>query len=578
MTARFHHSLLAMTISLLVTGCAINAPEPAPAPPVSVAAAPNDETMVDEPKVYGQFQTDTLYALLTAEIAGQRNRFDIALRNYLEQAVRTRDAGIIERAMEISEFLGAHQHAMDMALLWTEVQPDNPEALRAAALQLARAGQHDDAMHMMEQVLLLQDDTHFDLLALTALQADSTTRTSMLENLQSLLQRYPGNAQLSFAAALLLQEEQRSEEAIALLDEHTRDNGTAASIMLQSRLHAELGAPDKAIEVLQTGVRKFPNDSRMRLLLARMLVNSGDHQAAITHFRELARQNPDDDEVRLALALVELEDGDTEAAIGELQGLLETDPTHGAAAYHLGAAHEQAGQWDAAISTWQSIGAGEEYLPSRLRIIRLLVERQRMAELTNMMHSERARHPQLAPELFLLEIEALINVDPQLAMQRANQALEQLQYDSRLLYTRAMLADRLGNPAGLETDLRLIIQREPENAMALNALGYTLADRNEQLDEALQLVEKAHDLMPEDPAIMDSLGWVHYRLGNLERAEQLLREAFAAFPDAEVGAHLGEVLWQRGKHREARAIWDQAADQAEDTSMIDATRKRLEAD
>lgn len=575
MTARFHSALLALAISLLITGCATHTPQPSPAPaPVAPAIA----VQTDNSTEYGQFQPDTLFALLTAEIAGQRNRFDIALRNYLEQAVRTRDAGIIERAMEISEFLGAHQQAMDMALLWTEVEPDNPEALRAAALQLARAGQHNDAMNMMEQVLLLQDDTHFDLLALTALQADSATRASMLENLQNLLQRHPGNAQLSFAAALLLQEEQRSEEALAVLDEHTRDNRTAASIMLQSRLHAELGEPDQAIAVLQTGVRTFPDDSRLRLLLARMLVSSGDHQAAITHFRELARQNPDDDEVRLALALVELEEGETDAAIGELQELLEIDPTHGAAAYHLGAAHEQAEHWDAAISTWQSIGDGEEYLPSRLRIVRLLVERQRTAELAEIMHNERSLHPQLAPELFLLEIEALINADPQLAMQRANQALEQFQYDSRLLYTRAMLADRLGNPAGLVTDLRLIIQREPENAMALNALGYTLADRNEQLDEALQLVEKAHDLMPEDPAIMDSLGWVHYRLGNLDRAEQLLREAFAAFPDAEVGAHLGEVLWQRGIRREARTIWDQAAEEADDTSIIDATRKRLGAD
>lgn len=573
MRARFYPSLLAMAVSLLITGCAVNAPETAPAPPIPVAPAEGDE-----PTVYGQFQADTLYALLTAEIAGQRNRFDIALRNYLEQAVRTRDAGIIERAMEISEFLGAHQHAMDMALLWTEVEPNNPEALRAAALQLARAGQHHDAMNMMEQVLLLQDDTHFDLLALTALQADSATRASMRENLQSLLQRHPGNAQLSFAAALLLQEEQRSEEALALLEEHTRHNRTAASIMLQSRLYAELGEPDAAIEVLQAGVRDFPDDNRMRLLLARMLVNSGDHQAAITHFRELARQNPDDDEVRLALALVELEGGDTAAAISELQELLATDPTHGAAAYHLGAAHEQAEQWDAAISTWQSIGVGEEYLPSRLRIIRLLVERQRIAELSDIMHNERTRHPQLAPELYLLEIEALITVDPQLAMQRANQALNQLEYDSRLLYTRAMLAERLGNSAGLESDLRLIIQREPENAMALNALGYTLADRNERLDEALQLIEQAHALMPEDPAIMDSLGWVHYRLGNLDRAEQLLRDAFTVFPDAEVGAHLGEVLWQQGNHREAREIWDQAAEEADDTSLIDATRKRLEAD
>src|SRR5690554_312392 len=158
MTARFHPALLGLAVSLLITGCATHTPQPSLAP---APVAPTVAAQTEEPTAYGQFQPDTLYALLTAEIAGQRNRFDIALRNYLEQAVRTRDAGIIERAMEISEFLGAHQQAMDMALLWTEVEPDNPEALRAAALQLARAGQHDDAMNMMEKVLLLQDDTHF---------------------------------------------------------------------------------------------------------------------------------------------------------------------------------------------------------------------------------------------------------------------------------------------------------------------------------------------------------------------------------------------------------------------------------
>lgn len=575
MTARSHHPLLALAVSLLLTGCAVTdtTPEPPPAP----LQSPVIPTPSEEPTVYGQFQADTLYALLAAEIAGQRNRFDIALNNYLEQAVVTRDAGIIERAMEISEFLGAHQQAMDMALLWTEVAPDNPDALRAAALQLARAGQHERAMQMMEQVLLLQDDTHFDLLALTALQADSETRASMLDNLLELLQRYPDNAQLSFAAALLLQEEQRTDEALELLEEHTRHNRTSASIMLQSRLHAGLGDVDEAIAVLQRGVGEFPDDGRMRLLLARMLVSQGDHQAAITHFRELARQNPEDDEIRLALALVELESGDTEAAIEDLRQLLEMDPGNAAAAYHLGAAHERAGQWDAAIETWQSIGAGEEFLPSRLRISRLLVQRERSGELATLMRDERSTYPQQALELYLLEIETLAPADPQQAMQRANEALKQFERNHNLLYTRALLSERLGDPAGLEADLRLILDQEPDNAMALNALGYTLADRNERLDEALQLIEQAHALKPDDPAILDSLGWVHYRLGDLVQAEQLLRQAFSAYPDAEVGAHLGEVLWQQGRHREARAIWDEAARDAEDSSLIDATRKRLKA-
>ena len=207
----------------------------------------------------------------------------------------------------------------------------------------------------------------------------------------------------------------------------------------------------------------------------------------------------------------------------------------------------------------------------------LLVEQNRVGELAQLMQDERARYPQQGLELYLLEIEALAPGDPERAMQLSNEALSQFEDSSSLLYTRALLAERLGKPAGLEADLQRILDLEPDNAMALNALGYTLADRNQRLDEALEMIEKAHRLRPEDPAILDSLGWVHYRLGNLELAEELLRRAYAAFPDAEVGAHLGEVLWQLGKHREARDVWDEAAADAEDSSLIDATRERLKA-
>lgn len=575
MTAPFISSTLVLAFSLLVGGCAINGsiPDPASTPaPAAIDAAPGEESIV-----YGQFSADTLYALLTAEIAGQRNRFDVALNNYLEQAVATRDTGIIERAMEISEFLGAHQQALDMALLWTEVAPNDPSALRSAALQLARAGQHKDAMHAMQQVLLLEDDTHFDLLALAALQADSATRQGLLENLRALLQRHPGDPQLGFAAALLLQEDQRPQEALALLEEHTREHRTSASVILQSRLYAGLGKQEQAITVLQQGVSEFPDDQRLRMLLARMLVSTEDYSGAIQHFRELARQNPDDSEIHLALALVELESGNTEAAITELLWLLEQDPENASTAYHLGQAYEQAGQMDKAFSTWQAIKAGDEYMPARLRITRLLLEQQRVEELATFMQNERNRHPQRALELYLLEIEALMSNHTEQAMQRVNEALAQFEMNINLLYTRAILSERLGDPAALETDLRSILQREPENAMALNALGYTLADRNERLEEALQLIEQAHKLKPEDPAIIDSLGWVHFRLGNIELAEELLRRAFAAFPDPEVAAHLGEVLWQQGKHREARTIWNEAAEDADDTSLIDATRERLKA-
>ena len=247
MTAPLTTTTIIQALCLLISGCAMTGSGQVPSP--SSPAAATEPALDIEPVAYAPFSAETLYALLAAEIAGQRNRFDFALNNYLEQATATRDAGIIERAMEISEFLGAHQQALDMALLWTEVAPDDPAALRSAALQLARAGHHEDAMQAMQQVLLLEDDTHFDLLALAALQADSETRQGLLENLLDLLSHHPGNPQLSFAAALLLQEDQRPEEALAILEEHTRERRSSASVMLQSRLYEGLGEQERAISI-----------------------------------------------------------------------------------------------------------------------------------------------------------------------------------------------------------------------------------------------------------------------------------------------------------------------------------------
>jgi Flp pilus assembly protein TadD len=127
----------------------------------------------------------------------------------------------------------------------------------------------------------------------------------------------------------------------------------------------------------------------------------------------------------------------------------------------------------------------------------------------------------------------------------------------------------------MEKDLRLIIKRDPDNAMALNALGYTLSDRTTRYAEAKALIEQAHRITPEDPAVLDSLGWVNYRMGNLDEAERLLRQALERFPDQEVAAHLGEVLWANGKQREARQIWGKFLKDQPDSPTLRSTIKRL---
>jgi len=572
MKASFTPSPLVLLMGgLLLGGCtALSKPAPTPQPPAQVIETPA------EPIEYGQFRQDTLFDLLTAEIAGQRNRFDIALDNYLHQARETRDPGVTERAMRVAEFLGAEEPALDMAQLWVELDDSNPEALRSAAIHLARTGQHEQAMEMMQRALDLHGETHFDFLALAAAESDAPTREALLESLTQMLERHPENTQLVFAKALLLQQAGREEEALSLLEGHPGTNEAPSAILLHSRLVVAQD-PKRAEQILYTGLESFPADTRMRLLLARMLVTGGDYRAASTQYAKLVQDNPQDPDLRLSLGLIYLELDQPTEAVDQLQQVLQISPNNNTARYHLGNAQLAAGQPEAALTTWQQIDSGNELLTSRLRISQLLVSQGKLDELGNLLQQDREDYPQHALTFYQIEIEALSG-QPEKAMQRTNTALQAYPLESSLLYTRAMLHDQLGNPAGTEQDLRSILEREPDNAMALNALGYTLADRNERLHEALSMLQRAAELEPDDPAVRDSLGWVYYRLGDLERAEQLLRGAFAEFPDQEVAAHLGEVLWRQGNKKEARKVWKQGLEQSPDSELIPATRNRLEAE
>lgn len=563
----------ALVLALALAGCATTEPE---TPPPVIAAPPAAET-VEEPVVYGQFTRDTLFDLMVAEIAGQRNRYDIALDNYLSQARKTRDAAVVERAMRVAEFLGAHEPALEMAMLWTEVDGKNPEAFRAAALHQARAGQHELAMQSMQQVLNMQGETHFDFLALAAAQTDDATRAAMLESISQLLEKNPQNAQLVFSKALLLQQGGDDEAALAVLDQHPQAATAPPALMLRARVLAGDGHNQDAIDILQQGLVEHPGDTRMRLLLARLLVATGDLEAASSQFSTLIEQNPGDSDLLLSLALVHLENNQFVQAARHLEHLVEAEPDNDTALYHLGIAYRELVRNEAALRAWLQVQAGREYLSSRLLISQLLVEQQEYEELARIMATERASNPDMALQLYLIEIETLAEAAPDIARPRVDQALETFKFDASLLYARAMLAEKAGDIAAMETDLRRILQNEPDNAMVLNALGYTLADRNEKLDEALQLIERAAALEPDDPAIIDSLGWVHYRLGNLDLAETYLRKAYLLYPDHEVAAHLGEVLWMRGKRKEALKIWAEALQDNPQSQLIRSTRQRMEA-
>ncbi|MFU0839855.1 MAG: Beta-barrel assembly-enhancing protease [Pseudomonas fragi] len=557
---------------VLLSGCQALAPTS----PDDSSATEDVTSVPEKPTVYSSFSEDTLYSLLSAELAGQRNRLDIALDNYVTQAINTQDPGISERAFRIAEYLGADQAALDTSLIWVKNAPDDIEAQRAAAIQLARNGRYDESLVYMEKVLQAKGDTHFDFLALAAIETDAETRAGLQKSFDSLLAKHPDNGQLIFGKALLMQQDGDAEGALKLLEKNPPQNGEIAPILLRARLLQSLNRGDEALPLLKKSVSQYPDDKRLGLTYARTLVEQNRMAEAKVQFASLVEQYPEDDELRFSLALVCLEGKSWDEAEGYLQELIERDSHVDSAHLNLGRIAEERNDPEGALVEYALVGPGNEYLPAQLRQADILISHGRGAEASKKLALARDAQPDYAIQLYLIEAETLAaNNQTDRAWNTLQQALKQYPDDLNLLYSRAMLAEKRNDLEQMERDLRAIIQREPDNAMALNALGYTLSDRTTRYAEAKALIQQAYDLSPDDPAVLDSLGWVNFRLGNLDEAERLLRQALERFPDQEVAAHLGEVLWANGKQREAKKIWGTFLKENPDSPILRKTILRL---
>ena len=557
---------------VLLSGCQAMAPTS----PDDSSAAEDTTSTPQKPTVYGSFSEETLFSLLSAELAGQRNRLDIALDNYVTQAINTQDPGVAERALHIAEYLGADQAALDTSLIWARNAPDDLEAQRAAAIQLARNGRYDDSMVYMEKVLQAKGDTHFDFLALSALETDADTRAGLQNSFDRLLVKHPDNDQLIFGKALLMQQDGDAAGALKLLEKNPPHDGELAPILLRARLLQSLNRGDEALPLLQKTIRQYPQDKRLGLTYARTLVEQNRIPEAKTQFVSLVQQYPEDDELRFSLALVCLEGKQWDEAEGYLQELIDRDSHVDSAHLNLGRIAEERNDPQGALIEYALVGPGNDYLPAQLRQADILISHGRGTEASQKLAAARDAQPDYAIQLYLIEAETLsANNQTDRAWSVLQQAVKQYPDDLNLLYSRAMLAEKRNDLQQMERDLRTIIQREPDNAMALNALGYTLSDRTTRYAEAKVLIQQAYDLNPDDPAVLDSLGWVNFRLGNLDEAERLLRQALERFPDQEVAAHLGEVLWANGKQREAKHIWATFLKDNPDSPILRKTLLRL---
>lgn len=554
---------------LLLTACASQPPAPAP---TTVPAPPAREDTVIRP-----FDRETLLELLVAEFAAKRERPELTLGTYIKVAERTRDPAVAERASGIARFMAPPAVALDSALLWAEVDAGNPSAHEAAATQLIRANRLDEAMDHIEQLLASDIELNFDFLLGATRGASPDALKSLTTRFDALLRKYPANHQLWLSRGLLRHEQDAAagmddiEESLRLEPRYVN------AIIAKSRLLEERGNTDEALAFLRDATIADPTNKRFGLSLARLLLREKKLDEAQGEFERLSREFPDDTDLTLSLALVAWENKAEAQAIEQLEKLVDTD-RGGEAHSYLGRIATAQGRTREAIEHFSLVPPGPQFNAARIQMAGLQAQLKEYDALRENLAQARQLSPRDKTQFWLVESELLGEAGQHEA---ALEALEAAGRDSpaeaTIRYAHAMLLGQMGKLDRMEAELRAILLKDPENTDALNALGYTLVDQNRNLAEAEGMIKRAYAKAPENPAIIDSLGWLRYRQGDLAEALTLLRKAYASFPDHEVAAHLGEVLWVKGQRDEAVKIWQDGLGRHPGSTLIGITMKRLGA-
>ncbi|AJG17828.1 TPR domain protein [Cupriavidus basilensis] len=534
---------------------------------------------------------DILYRVLAAEISAQRGVVGPAYQTYLELARNTRDPRFAQRATEIAFNARSAQQALDAARLWTELAPTSAGARQVLSTLLVLSGRWDEAEPLL--VLQLNGVPPSQRPEAILQMQQQLSRTSDPAGAAALLQRLVASDLKSAETHLALARAKEAANdipgALAELDEaqKIRPDFEGAALMA-AELRAD-GAPDQAIAGLKAFVNKAPASVNGHITLARLYLQQNDLQAARSEFETLRKIAPKDPRVPLALGLTSLQSkryDEAELYLKEYLQLAEQVPAASPdiAYQYLAQIAEEKKDYPAAVAWLDRIDDARLAPAAAVKRAQLLGRMGKLDDAQAVFNDmladaedipEPDQRAQRMTAIRQAEVGMLIDAK---SYDRARKVLDERAAaepdNSDWVYELAMLDEREKRYDSMEKLLRRVIAMQPEAKQGYNALGYSLADRNVRLPEALTLLEKASALGPDDPYIMDSLAWVKFRLGQLQPAAELLRNAYAKAPEAEIGAHLGEVLWQLGQQDEARKTWTEAAKiEPDNVILIDTLRR-----
>ncbi len=525
---------------------------------------------------------DLLYRLLTAEFAGNSGDLKTATENYAAAAAQTTDHRVTARATYIAIYSGDYPQALKLLDQWKQQDAEDVEVDRMYATAYLKLKQPQPAARAIQRILdrATTDDNHNKALAVKNLlqkEADDETALAVLEELN---QQDAGNTQMLVLQSRYAAQLENYDAALALLDKALLLDPEESDIyVIKSRILTAQGKTEQALAVIAMVLEKRPDDITLRLQYSRMLVEAQQLVAAREQFHILLDKQPDNADVLLSLGLLYIDIKELDQAGVFLRKLIELDQKTHIANYYLGRIAHSQNKIETAISYYLKVAEGDYAFDARMRIAGLFAQLGRQDEALQQLATlaEAQTEWPNRVKVYLAEGEILRSQHKyRESFEMYSRVLMQKPDDPDLLYARAIIAEKVDRIDITETDLLKVLSAEPENANALNALGYTLADRTGRLKEALDYIHRAAQLIPDDPAILDSLGWVSYRLGKMEDALKWLGQAFEKLADPEIAAHYGEVLWQSNQRERAKEVWQRGRELDAKHPVLVETLKRYE--
>jgi tetratricopeptide (TPR) repeat protein len=527
---------------------------------------------------------DVLYRILVGDIALQRGDAALGARAYFEAAREAQDARLARRATEVALFARQRSLALEAAKLWQALDP-TAERARQMVATLTQSGAGNELKAELEHVLAdaAASGTLGDaFIQLNQALSAQTDKAAVFRLIVELAKPYPSSAEAQFAVALAGYNTGLSEVETAAVSIRAADRALALkpgwerAALVKTDILAKT-SPEGAITFLNGFLASVPESRAASVALAQLYVEQKRYPEARDVFQRLSTEDPDDRELQFAVAALSVQMRDFATA----QRLFETlkrsgfgEP--GVVTFYLAQIAEEAKRYDDAIALYGEVTEGDRAWTAKLRVAAMMAKkgdlngaRRYLATLKPDGTDQRIERTQTEAQLLR------DGGDNEGAYAVLTAGLVTNPDAADLLYDIAMVAEKLDRLDEAEKRLNQLIALKPDNAQALNALGYTLVDRTQRTAEGMKLIEQALALAPADPFILDSMGWAHYRLGNLDDSEKFLRRALADRSDPEIAAHLGEVLWAKGERARAREVWQSQLKQTPDNTLLLETVRRF---